>query len=275
VEAFSDEITRILRRRHGKGEAIRAVSALIQAGFQNVNVDLMYGLPKQKIEDWVESLTIAADLDVSSITLYPYRIKRGSIWAKLYRSRPDTFRWSPTLEMVLATVGRMYLESRGYRQSAVNWFLKDEACEFRHQDSKYRMQALLGVGCSAYSFFGGSQFFNIYREADYARAIAETDLALEVGRPLTDIEKMTRFFVFGIKGGLQAADFVETFRVSVEEALPSVETLIEKGLVRHSAGRWELTTIGKLFVDEIGLFMHKTTFRMRHVCRARAVQVAG
>ncbi len=258
VEAFSDRLCELAGRRHGRSEGIEAVIQLRASGLRNFNIDLLYGLPEQQVEDWVDTLSVAVDLCVPSITLYPYRVKSKSKWGKVWQFE-DAPNWELRNEVLMNALGRLYLTFNGYKQQSVNWFVKDDSFRFRHQAGKYEMRPLIGVGCSSYSFAAKCQWYNIYSEHNYVSAIVEDQKPFEVGRELTGSELELRFVLFGLKRGFEDREFAEQFGREVFEAMPHIKTLIERGVVSFDERHWTLTEIGKVFADDVAVFLHNVT----------------
>ncbi|MCP4603725.1 MAG: coproporphyrinogen III oxidase family protein [Proteobacteria bacterium] len=254
VQSFSDSVLRLIGRRHGRDAVLESMKAIKNAGFEDsFNIDLMYGLPQQDPEGWLESLAIAASLDIPSITLYPFKLKKRSVWSK---RGPAPAGWSSDKVLLLARSGKKFLESKGYSESSVYWFLKDSKKRFKQQGEKHSMRHLLGVGCSAYSYVAGCQFYNSYKERDYVRAIKGGGLALDAGRPLETRELMVRHLIFGIRGGLSRDDFHAQFHADPIDEFSVLASMQDAGLIELAGDALRLTEVGSLFSDEIGLCLH-------------------
>ena len=85
VQSFNDEILNKIGRLHNSKDALETIKNAKEAGFENISIDLMYGLPSQTLKIWEETLSIANELDVEHISLYGLKIERGS---KFYKNRP-------------------------------------------------------------------------------------------------------------------------------------------------------------------------------------------
>jgi len=117
----------------------------MNCGFKNLNIDLMYALPGQSIEDWIETLNVAACQGVPSITTYPFRIKSRSKWDKAFAANRLDVDWNSELEAQMMAAGRLILEANGYTRNSVNWYVRDERFRFSQQTSKYRMMPMVGI----------------------------------------------------------------------------------------------------------------------------------
>jgi len=254
VQSFSDELLKGFNRRYNREEAILAIKTVQEFGFKDINVDLMYGFPKQNITSWIDSLQNASELNPSSITLYPLKIKRQSILSKQdVKNEPSN--WSPENALLFAQAGKYFLEGSDYHQSNVYWYVKDDKHKFRQQDIKNKMGSLLGIGCSTYSFIDNSQFFNIPDEHKYVSEIEQGNLPISFGKHLSREELIKRFLIFSLRTGFSGIDFFQQFNADVTDLCPKITLLIEDKLIERKGVYYQLSEIGRLFSDEIGAYL--------------------
>lgn len=249
VETFDDHLAKAIGRR-GHERVHQAFDTIRGAGFDDINIDLMYGLPNQSLDSWLETLRMSVEMDVPSITLYGYKLKRGSVDWK--RPRPQ----SPELEyerkvVVMQKMAELYLCSHGYKVVIGKWFVKTKKT-FRQQTRKYQNSTLLGFGPSTYSFVGNSQLVAQSNTQKYITSVNNGMPVIERGRHLFGEELAHRRFVFGLKTGF---DWIK----ALDEAPPRtagrirsmVEDLSAAGLIDIEDGRAILSDVGRLFADEI------------------------
>lgn len=265
VQSFSDKLASEINRRHTESTVIRAIDNIRQTGIDNLNIDLMYGLPGQDLDVWVDSLATAVGLELPSITLHQLKLKSKSLLAtpkKLIK----TAGWSQEKSLLFGFLGKRILQQEGYTQLGVYRFVRDKDVAVHHYGKNYRMSNLLGLGSSSYSFLGNCTTYNIFNQDAYKTNVCDGKLPLGVGRPLSGAELRARFVIFGIRIGISEADFQEEFPENhfgkMADYFPLIETLRDRGLIeRISGAKDRLSTIGLLFANEIGMLLASTQSR--------------
>lgn len=152
VQTFDDEALRLLARGHDSGDAFRTYDLLVKAGFENVSLDLIAGLPGQSLKDWEKNLEEAVAFESQHISLYLLEVHEGTPLAEQIRSkrRPE-----PDEELA----ARMYetmverLEEAGFAQYEISNFAKP-GFESRHNTKYWLCAPVHAYGVSAHSFDG-------------------------------------------------------------------------------------------------------------------------
>ena len=253
IQSFDDPLLRVLGRRHDGDEAARAVDMAHAAGFPHVNIDLIYALPGQSIDAWLDSVERAIQLGVASLTTYHLR------------KRPDTRisrRPSPgadeNLAMHLAAIRT--LAGAGYRHSLADYFCRNdiETAQVQARDKWRDMQPVDGCGMEACSRRPDTVAFNLPDLDRYCAAIEDRDgWAISHGRALQAPEQMAQRAMFALKvldgdGGIHRDAFAREFGVSVDAAFdPVVAELAALGVLDDDGHRLRLTETGALFADEV------------------------
>jgi oxygen-independent coproporphyrinogen III oxidase len=267
IESFDDTLLKAENRRHTSAQAAEVFHKAQAAGFQTVNLDLIYGLKSQTIPSWESSLDMVANLRPSSTTLYYLRLKKGTPEFNLWVKYPSLF---PSDEDLLLMHAMNFEKMEGelsYLQCPVDWFIKDASHFHTYQDHNWRRSdetELLGVGASAYSYVNGWQFYNLNDTLKYQEAIAAGTPALWRGERLEGDERMRRTIMLGIKMGMDRESFERTYGVDVVRAfLPTWERLARLALVGITPERVDLTYLGKLFADEVGQQFYSDPIKRR------------
>lgn len=163
VQSFDARLLRDIGRIHTPGEAVEAVRMAEAAGFDNIGIDLMYGLPGQTLAAWEATLKTAVSLPLTHISAYALIIEEGTPMAARVNELPGE-------EEVLAMqrLGTRMLAAAGFgRYEISNYAKRGFAC--RHNAVYWRRGEYLGFGCAAHSFFGGERFRNASNLEDYLR----------------------------------------------------------------------------------------------------------
>lgn len=167
IQSFHDDDLRLLNRRHTAEEAKRAVRLCQSAGFLNMSIDLIYGLPNQTLEAWRDNIEQAIALDVPHISAYHLTYEEGT---KIYRmlQRGEVREADEDLSVEMFRTLRRQLNDAGILQYEISNFAKP-GMHARHNSSYWDGTPYLGVGPSAHSFDGKDRRWNI---ADTRRYIA-------------------------------------------------------------------------------------------------------
>ncbi|MCC8147064.1 MAG: radical SAM family heme chaperone HemW [Bacteroidales bacterium] len=158
VQSFSDKELKFLNRRHNAQTAIQAVETLQNYGYNNISIDLMYGLPQQSAEGWKKNIRQAMDLDIQHISAYHLIYEEGTRLHRLLMEGDvnpvDEELSSQMFEILIET-----LESAGFKQYEISNFAKP-GFHSRHNSSYWDGSHYLGIGAAAHSYNGVSRQWN-------------------------------------------------------------------------------------------------------------------
>lgn len=152
--AVEDEL-RLLGRIHSIDDAKTSVERAKSAGFNNISLDLMMGIPNQTIESLKKSISFCADCEVTHISSYILKIEENTPFYKV-QNKLKLADDDMQAEMYLKAVEM--LDSLGYKQYEISNFAK-QGYESRHNTNYWRCSEYIGIGPSAHSFFEGKRFF--------------------------------------------------------------------------------------------------------------------
>lgn len=169
-QSFVDSELKMLGRQHDTMQAESTYNACRQAGFDNINIDLLYGLPGQTVHAWQYSLERVVDLAPDHISLYCLSLESGTGITRRVESgqlvRPDPDCCADQYELAQDT-----LEQNQYRQYEIsNWAIPGKQC--RHNMVYWKHEPYLGVGLSACSCIGSHRWANTSDLDEYIRAFS-------------------------------------------------------------------------------------------------------
>jgi oxygen-independent coproporphyrinogen III oxidase len=265
VQSFIDGELAGLSRTHTATEARRAVAALRDAGFANLSLDLIAGLPGQSLADWRFNLQEALRLDPDHLSLYLLEVKEGTqLYAQLKRGqrpRPDDDAAAEMYRMISAATRRA-----GYEQYEISNFarLEPEAREgpagapsrFRSQHNLKYWQgaAFYGMGCGAHSYDTRARWVNILKTENYIAAVERTGQAIAERHDLGNDDRAVEALFMGLRlsEGVAFAPFRDEYGMDVlaryGDELPR---LCDAGLIHLSDERIMLTDKGRLLSNEV------------------------
>ena len=178
IQTFQEETLKLLHRRHTAVQAIEAFRRCREAGFRNISIDLMYGLPGETLETWMQDLRQAIDLRPEHISAYHLIYEEDTaLWG--LREQHCVKEADEELSVSLFTTLIDRLTEAGYQHYEIsNFSLSD--LHSRHNSSYWTGKKYLGCGPSAHSFNGVSRQWNVASLEGYIKGVEEGELDYEV-----------------------------------------------------------------------------------------------
>lgn len=244
IQSLDDEDLLFLNRRHNSQTALNAVKHAKEAGFENISIDLMYGLPKQMPETWTKILCQALELNIQHISAYHLIYEKNTRLYQLWKTG-EVREMEEDLSLHLFEILIETLENAGFEHYEISNF-SQPGFHSRHNSSYWEGKSYLGVGASAHSFNGSSRSWNENR-LDYS----------EAGRIIEFIDKKTAFNEFILtrlrtRHGISLKELKALFG---EEKLLDFSMkagkYIQTGLLEEITGNYRLTRKGLFISDGI------------------------
>jgi oxygen-independent coproporphyrinogen-3 oxidase len=197
VESMQDDELLRIGRPGSEVETLEAVTAARAAGFANINLDLMYGLPGQTLERWKQTLNACCDLLPTHVSCYALTVEDGTRFAHDVRLDPAQAP-DETLQVEMDQMARQTLTEVGYARYEISNYAKP-GFECRHNLLYWTQGNYLGVGPSAQSFIDGVRFGNVANLTAYQSALGEGRLPVQDRLVLTDREQLRDAVIFGLR----------------------------------------------------------------------------
>ncbi|MBM4142797.1 MAG: radical SAM family heme chaperone HemW [Lentisphaerae bacterium] len=251
VQSFEDEVLRAMGRPHGADDARSAAAALRRAGFDNVGLDLIAGLPGVGAAAWRRTLREAVALEPEHLSVYALAVERGTRLARAVRAGTCAAPDDDALLDALDKAGEI-LRAAGYtRYELSNYARPGRQC--LHNAAVWRGADYLGIGPGAASRAGLRRWTNVPDVASYAAALLAgrpPPRGEETVAPGTDaVERVV--FKFRTAEGVGDADadaLPEALRARWRTTL---RALRGHGLLARAHGRWRLTRRGRQVADAV------------------------
>jgi len=267
IQSLDDGLLRLLGRRHNTETALAAYHAARNAGFGNVNLDLLYGIPNQTLAQWQETLTGTLTLSPEHVSLYCLALEEDTpmeAWVRQGKvPEPDS-----DLAADMYLLAEELADRAGYEHYEIsNWALPEHAC--RHNLTYWRNQPYLGVGPGAHSYLDGYRFANHRSPQRYIQRIREwsrqptgaMDLTvLRQHGPVDTVEavdsrlEMAETMMLGLRlgEGVSENTFHQRFRAAIREVYGvQIQELEQLGLLCWQESRLRLTSRGRLLGNEV------------------------
>ena len=233
--AREDEL-KVLGRIHDFKDFTECFNAAREAGFENINIDLMMGLPGQDLKSFSKTLNKVTDFDPEHISVYSLILEKGTPLEKNIKNFPHLPDEDEERKMYHDTVRE--LEDKGFHRYEISNFAKT-GYECRHNLKYWGMKDYVGFGIGAASFLRGKRFSNT---KDIGKYISEEDvkkLREDINIP-DQHELMGEFMFLGLRktNGIRTSDFREMFSVDIEDVFGEVinKQIREKTLKKTTAG---------------------------------------
>lgn len=169
IQTFDEDTLRLLKRRHTAQTAVDAIKICRDGGFQNISIDLIYGLPGETLERWEKDLNTAISLNVEHISAYHLTYEKGtSIYNMLQNKQIKEV--DEELSVRFFSLLIETLKKQGYEHYEISNFCKPGMYS-RHNTSYWKGIPYLGCGPSAHSFDGSSREWNISSIKEYMEGI--------------------------------------------------------------------------------------------------------
>lgn len=253
MQSADDRELKALSRLHTRGEFVESYRAARAAGFDNINVDVMFGIPYQTYDSLMKTLRFVARLDPEHISMYNLKIEPGTPFHKNLEAVKKVCADEDT-EYAMYTGAIDYLASVGYPQYEISNFSRRGYRCF-HNMKYWNCEEYLGFGVSAHSYFNGNRFSFTPDVKKYMLAVEDMSSSISItedSEQLEPRERMGEYIMlrFRLADGLDPEVFMRKFGVSFEEAYGrKLNRYLAQGfMVRLENGAYALTPQG-MFVS--------------------------
>ena len=250
IQNDNDEMLKKLGRPHTYAQAVTAYHRIRKAGFRNVSIDLMYGLPGQTIQDWAETLDNVLRLNPEHVSCYALKIEEGTPFHeyKEMLNLPDD---DTQADMYLTAVET--LRGRGFRQYEISNFCR-KGLYSRHNMRYWSGGEYLGFGPSASSDFGGKRFTLTRDLQAYISGIRDGGDIMDEMEEIPMRERAGEYLMLRLRTstGVSAEEYERLFLLPfgpLEEVLEKQRRYFHA--TQNDQGRWVLTPKGYLVSNDI------------------------
>lgn len=236
-------------RVHTMDQVRAAVEAARKAKIENLSLDLIYGLPRQTLEQWQKNLAAAVDLAPEHLSCYGLKVEEGTpLFAR--RETAGLPGDEAQADMYLHTVD--YLARHGYQQYEISNFARTGR-ESRHNLKYWLLEEYAGFGPGAHSDFGGVRYAYEKDLEGYIRGVREHTPMLSESERIPPLDRDTEWVMLGLRTvrGLDPREFETRFRRRFSCFLPFLTQCRQAGYAVLEEGRWHLTPRGFLVSNQI------------------------
>ncbi|KXG78526.1 Oxygen-independent coproporphyrinogen-III oxidase-like protein YqeR [Fervidicola ferrireducens] len=252
LQSFNDELLKAIGRIHNAEGFLKKFFMAREAGFNNINVDLIFGLPRQRVEDFLNSLRKLLDLSPEHVSCYSLSVEEGTKFYEL-KEKGLLFLPSEDEERIMYHSATRILEDGGYSHYEISNFAKPGR-ECKHNLVYWTYGEYLGLGAGAHSFMDGVRFYNAYGLKDYIEKVKAKGEAVESRERISEPEQQAEFVILGLRliKGVDKAKFYERFKKDIDLVYGEVlEKLEKKGLIVNGKEYVKLTKKGLDLANEV------------------------
>ncbi len=251
VQSFDDKKLQALGRIHSAREAIVAFEVARKAGFENINIDLMFGLPDQTVSDGLSDLQQAIDLAPQHISWYQLTIEPNTFF---YNHPPVT----PQEDDVwnLQQQGQQMLADAGYQQYEISAYAKNKQ-QCKHNLNYWQFGDYLALGAGAHGKISRAdtgevmRYWQLRKPQDYMQATATDKIS---GTDILTSEQLVFEFMLNalrLKQGFEITTFEQHTGISADVIKLKCQQMIEKGLLEKQKNGYAATPQGYLFLNDL------------------------
>ncbi|MGB4019686.1 MAG: radical SAM family heme chaperone HemW [Syntrophomonadaceae bacterium] len=240
IQSFNDRELRLLGRLHSAGDSEEAILAARAAGFSNINLDLIYGIPGQTTEDWIFNLSRAVQADPQHLSLYLLQLEPHTPMGRRVDQDQLTM-LEDEQEYQLYQISRELLAEKGYHHYEISNFARPGR-ECQHNLLYWQSCEYLGLGAGAVSFMNRVRYRNTVDLDRYLGACADYPGGLWQGEILEEMDERQRWVdavLLGLRTtqGINMADFQRRFGVDLsQEYAELLNELLAGGFINIKDG---------------------------------------
>ena len=250
VQATDNNLLKLIGRRHSFQQAQKAYKDARAAGFDNISVDLMYGLPSQTRRDWADTLAQIVELHPEHISAYALKLEPGTPMYKEYKGSPilpdddeQADMYSYTAEM---------LSRYGYRQYEISNFAAP-GFESKHNLKYWNLDDYISFGPGAASCVGNIRYSFVRDLKEYISGVRRKVSLVDEYEEVSPLERSVEYIMLGMRTarGISKRDYIARCQCDwrpIEQVLRAFQA---KGWVQQTGDRWHFTVPGFLISNTL------------------------
>jgi putative oxygen-independent coproporphyrinogen III oxidase len=266
VQSANDALLKSLGRRHTFSDAEETFKNAREAGFKNISIDLIYGLPSQSKDDWADTLNRAAALKPEHVSCYGLKIEEGTP-LYIYKDSPFLPDDDTQADMYLYAVET--LSRFGLKQYEVSNFAR-RGYESRHNMKYWYGEEYLGFGAAAHSYIGGMRYNYIADLEKYCENVMAGKSVVDLTEEITDFERASEYLMLRLRTtkGISEKEYYDIYPCSMDMAVKMLRFYESQGWAVFADDRWSFTPQGFLISNAlIGEILEMQTKQRSLMCK--------
>ena len=254
IQSFNDQQLHDLGRTHSSMESKQCYKKARRAGFQNINIDLLFALPGQTLDDWKSDLHQAISLAPEHLSLYGLTIEPKTLLGSRF-SRGKLPKFNENLEASMYELAMDLTKDAGYQQYEISSYAKPGR-QCSHNLIYWHNQPYLGFGLSAASFINGSRWTNTGNFSNYWSSVQHGSVTHDTEETLAPEAALREEIMLELRTttGFSTIELSSRYSLDVADYFKKTLDFLDKqNLITRPKDRVQLTRRGKLLADEVCL----------------------
>jgi len=250
IQSFDDELLQFMNRAHNSNESLNAVTLAKQAGFNDITIDLIYGIPGLSLDKWKQTLNQSLKLEVGHISAYCLTIEKDTVFGRWHSTgKLDPFPDDKSLEQFQYLMD--FAKENEFEQYEISNFSRPNSIS-RHNSAYWLGEKYLGIGPSAHSYDGESRQWNIANNALYIKFISKKQVFFE-RETLSKSDQFNDYILTRLrtKWGLNSTEMNQVSFQMTKNVESEIKKHIRQGNVEKKGEIYRLTDQGKYLADAI------------------------
>ena len=252
VQSYSDALLQAIGRSHSVQDALDAVAYARREGYGNLSLDLMYGLPGQKLKTWQETLEKALEQAPEHLSVYELTVEPGTVFAELLvQGRLDLPHEDETASMF--EQARQTLTAAGYAHYEISNYARP-GFQCIHNINYWENGSYLGLGAGAVSCFSGFRVNSVAEHGRYAEMINRNILPFHDGEFLGLAPRFRETMIIGLRmtAGVAVQNLQDRFGMTPQDYYgATLDRFIQQGLLTQKDGWIRLTDMGLPVANQV------------------------
>jgi oxygen-independent coproporphyrinogen III oxidase len=253
IQSFNDHELKLLGRIHNSDQAKCCILDAREAGFNSINIDLIYALPDQTIDEWIYSMETGIQFSPEHISAYNLIYEENTpFYQKLISN--EYLKQDNEQEALFFSETNEFLTRAGYQQYEISNYANSALNVSRHNYKYWHHIPYISFGPSAHSFWNNKRWSNVRSIKKYIAMIEEGKMPVEFEEAIDKSKMMNEFLMLRLRtaNGINLEDYYNTFNKNfTNEHASVIDQLISKKYAKLEDGHFKLTFKGLIICDEI------------------------
>jgi putative oxygen-independent coproporphyrinogen III oxidase len=252
IQSFNDDSLKKIGRIHGSLEARKAIESAKTAGFNNINIDLMFGLPAQTEKMALADLEIAASFQPAHISWYQLTIEPNTLF---YHQTPTNI-GDEDLLWQMQIAGQEYLAAQNYKQYEISAYARTHKC--KHNLNYWKFGDYLGIGAGAHSKITNlDTIIRLSKQRHPQTYLESTDKIVTLNQlTIEDVKLEFMMNALRLVEGFTKQEFERNTGLKLAAVATPIQEALNNNWLQHQNGRFYATSLGMRFLNDLlALFM--------------------
>jgi len=274
VQCADNATLNALGRTHTFEDAEETFNFARQAGFTNISIDVIFGLPSQDKESWAQTLQRVAGLKAEHISCYSLKIEEGT---ELYPYKDSPFLPDDDVQADMYLYAVEVLARFGYRQYEISNFARRDF-ESKHNMKYWLGEEYIGFGPGAHSYVGQCRYSFTEDVEEYIEQIRLNHTIVEHDEQMSDFENAGEYIMLRLRTiyGISEEEYYNIYRLKMDYMLDLLRKYDEQGWAYCKDDRWRFTPMGFLLSNKlIGELLEAQTKQRNQINKPWQVETVG